>query len=222
MKIKLGALRNVIKEAIAPQPAERTIPKSGDIFLSPEGRKVYVDPIIDADDLATMSPRRFDKYELDDYDDEGKPPGPGPGEPGVIFQIDSGPAYNLRPGELVRVPKRDEGKKLAWALKKDLPKIKELAASDKGGPGVDAAMLKMLTHVSTRKVGMNDVADFRFRARKNNIVFETVDMYGHIKLTDLAGPLKALGIEGVAKWMLAHGAGKMKNERRRPMMPYYD
>lgn len=142
----------------------------------------------------------------------------------VWFQSYSGVALSLKPGELVRFPSHDRGTKLAWALAKDVAKIEKAEGSDKPGSNVDAEMLKLLTFASTTKVGMNDVRDFEFRERKSNIVFQTPDIYAHISERDLEGhkALKKLGIAGVAQWMLAHGARKMKNQKRRRTLPYYD
>jgi len=142
------------------------------------------------------------------------------------FCTDSGGGYNLRPGELVRMPQYDQGGK-AWTEAKYVDEIKATEEANKPKGSIDKAMLKLLSNVTTYKIDMQQVQDYRIRLRTNSIFFvHDNQIEGTINNTDLKhhakGKIKG-GLPAVYQWMIDHGAKKKKNEKKLPpMMPYYD
>lgn len=214
MKIRIGELRKIIREV-----AETSeLPDDGDYFVWVDDYtgKVNFSDIVAGGDLSTAS---YD--DMGDYD----PNGPKPGEPGVWLVDSMGMGHQYSPGGLVRLPEYDAGGK-AWASKTSLPKIE--AGKKKASPKneLDKAMLKMLSKVTTGGVDMMDVPYFEIRLRKDSILFnfdtEGRGITGTILAGDARGPLASLGLPGIADWLFKHGASKIKPQKRRPMMPYYD
>jgi hypothetical protein len=214
MKIKLGDLKKIIRETL-----EGELPQDGDTFVSVDDitKKIYLDDIVGGGDLATAT---WD--DLGDYDTRG----PQPGSPGTWFVTNSGSGWQFLPGDLVRVPEFDDAGK-AWAKKSQLDKIAAAKKAASGETAIDKAMLKMLSHVTTGGVDMMDVADFKLRLRKSNIafIFDPDDgrgIEGTINMGDLTGPLKKMGLKGVADWMMERGATKIMRSKRVFDRPYYD
>jgi len=213
MKIKVGQLRKLITEIAA----SGDIPSSGDIFIYPSepeygGEEIGEEHIDDAGDLSTAKDEDF-------YDTGG---GPKPGEQGIwIWCHDM--AWTFNPGELVSVPKHDSGTARAWAKKKNVQKLGELLQSRYGSP-LDSSILKILGSVTTYGIpSLNAVKAFSIRPRKDSIYFhysEFGGIEGAINQADI-NKLK-MTIPELAEWMFAHGARKIKPQKRTRSTSYYD
>jgi hypothetical protein len=232
MKIKLSALKELIKEAVESTTEE--FPSDGDTFMSLENGSVYPEDIVVGGDLSKATDEDLSGEYVFDSQGTGKIDGPQPGEPGVWFECDNGLGYNLPPGGLVRMPQYDRGGSKYWARAKDVAGIEAAVDANTPKTDIDKAMIKMLSNVTTYYVGLADIKHYQIRLRKDSIFFihkdpDSVGLEGTILVDDVPKEVmnSALarrygGLAAVGQWMFDHGAKKVKPQKRHIDRPYYD
>ena len=223
MKIAVSQLRRIIKEEVSRVLAEAidVLPREGDIYVDAEdsgrGLKPMDYDIDEVGDLATAG---------DDIGWYQGDPGPEPGSPGsYVVTFDEGITWTFAPGDLIRAPQFDsQFGGTAWASKKNLQKLSAVVTPPVSKK--DAKVLKVLSDAAFTELALEDVADFKIRARKGGVAYQydPPDVKGTegFITPDMLRGSGITTVEDLAQWMFDHGAKKIAPQRRSPSMPYYD
>jgi hypothetical protein len=207
MKLTPNQLRRIIKEEVSQALAEAkdALPREGDIYLDAEdsgrGLKPIDYDIDEVGDLATAG---------DDIGWYQGDPGPEPGSPGsYVVSFDAGITWTFAPGDLIRAPQFDSKfGGTAWTSKRILQKLtpaaKPAAVSKK-----DAKVLKVLSDAAFTELTLEDVADFKIRARKGGVAYQydPPDVKGTegVITPDMLRGSGITAVEDLAQWMFDHG-----------------